>query len=122
VPDIPQAAVTAAAAAIEQELMSGRHYAMAEDSVEALARVALEAAVPVLAEAIKIPAGERMSIGALREALTTFTDLGGAWGSNLRESKEVLLRVHGHVFSLKRVAASFHEGRFVVMLDGETSA
>lgn len=49
-PDIPQAAVTAAAAAIERELLSGTHYAMSADSDEALARAALEAAAPILAE------------------------------------------------------------------------
>ena len=49
-PEIPQAAITAAAIAIERELMSGTDYAMAADSDEALARVALEAAAPVLAE------------------------------------------------------------------------
>lgn len=49
-PDIPQEAVTAAAAAIERELLSGTDYAMAADSDEALARVALEAAAPFLAE------------------------------------------------------------------------
>ena len=49
-PDIPKQAVTAAAIAIERELMSGTDYAMAADSDEALARVALEAAAPILAE------------------------------------------------------------------------
>lgn len=47
--DIPQAAVSAAAAAIERELMSGTDYATAPDSDEALARAALEAAAPFLA-------------------------------------------------------------------------
>jgi hypothetical protein len=60
-----------------------------------------------------------MSIGALREALTAFTDLNGAWGQNMHESKPVYLRVHGHVFRLTQVAASFHEGSFAIMLDGE---
>jgi hypothetical protein len=41
----------AAATAIERELLSGRDYSMAQDSDEALARVALEAAAPILAEA-----------------------------------------------------------------------
>lgn len=59
-----------------------------------------------------------LSIGALREALVSVMDLGGAWGQNLGESKEVLLRVHGLTFPLRQVAASFHEGRFVLMLDG----
>lgn len=42
----------AAAAAIERELLSGRDYSMAQDSDEALARVALEAAAPILAGAV----------------------------------------------------------------------
>jgi len=42
----------AAAIAIERELLSGKDYSMAQDSDEALARVALEAAAPILAEAI----------------------------------------------------------------------
>jgi hypothetical protein len=50
-PDIPPEAVQAAAAAIERELMSGKDYSMAQDSDEALARVALEAAAPLLADA-----------------------------------------------------------------------
>lgn len=50
-PDIPPAAILAAAAAIERELMSGTDYSMAADSDEALARVALEAAAPILAAA-----------------------------------------------------------------------
>jgi len=94
-----------------------------ERSAAGLARAAVEAALAALADApAPIPPGERMSIAFLRESLVTFTDLNGAWGSNLHESREVLLRVHGHVFTLKQVAASFYEGRFVVMLDGETRA
>jgi len=49
--DIPQAAITAAASAIERELMGGTSYGFAMASDEALARVALEAAAPILAEA-----------------------------------------------------------------------
>lgn len=60
-----------------------------------------------------------MDIGELREALLTFTDLKGAWGASMHESKEVLLRADGRVFRLARVAASFYEGSFVIMLDGE---
>lgn len=51
-PEIPPAAIMAAAAAIERELLSGRDYSMAQDSDEVLARVALEAAAPILAEAV----------------------------------------------------------------------
>lgn len=49
---VPDEAVMAAATAIERELLSGRDYSMAQDSDEALARVALEAAAPILADQI----------------------------------------------------------------------
>lgn len=45
-------ALTAAGAAIERELLSGADYSMSQDSDEALARVALLAAAPALAEAV----------------------------------------------------------------------
>lgn len=44
--------LTAAGAAIERELLSGKDYSMSQDSDEALARVALLAAAPMLAEAV----------------------------------------------------------------------
>lgn len=47
-PDLPKAALRAAAAAIEHELSSDHEYTTAIDSDEALARAALEAAVPFL--------------------------------------------------------------------------
>ncbi len=75
-PDYPPEAVRAAAAAIERELLSGRHFAMAEDSDEALARAALDAAAPILADAVakKILAhmegrGPRKPEGALEPVL-----------------------------------------------------
>jgi hypothetical protein len=49
-PDVPQEAVDAAAIAIELELTSETFYYEAADSDEKLARVALEAAAPILAE------------------------------------------------------------------------
>lgn len=51
-PDVPAGAITAAASAIERELMGGTSYGFAMASDEALARVALEAAAPILAEAV----------------------------------------------------------------------
>lgn len=48
--DFPEEAVAAATAAIDRELLSGKVYETAEDSNEALARAALEAAFPVLRE------------------------------------------------------------------------
>jgi hypothetical protein len=54
-PDLPAAAIQAAAAAIERELMSGTDYSTAADSDEALARAALTAAAPLLAENLLAP-------------------------------------------------------------------
>ena len=59
-PAIPSEAVMAAAIAIERELLSGKDYSMAQDSDEALARVALEAAAPILAEQWGVADSERM--------------------------------------------------------------
>lgn len=59
-----------------------------------------------------------MSIGALREAIIEATELGGAWGGNMHESKPVMLRVNGQTFPLTTVSASFLSGRFVLVLDG----
>lgn len=58
--------MTAAGAAIERELLSGKDYSMSQDSDEALARVAILAAAPMLAEAVA---------SALREAAITEWDL-----------------------------------------------
>lgn len=54
-----QPALLAAGAAIERELLSGTDYSMSQESDEALARVALLAAAPVLAPVVA---------AALREA------------------------------------------------------
>lgn len=61
-PDYPEAAVTAAAEAIERELMSGISYGTHVDSDEALARAALDAAAPILAEEI----ARRVKAGSAR--------------------------------------------------------
>ena len=44
--------IAAAAAAVERELMSGRDYSMAADSDEALARAAVQAAMPIIRPAV----------------------------------------------------------------------
>lgn len=62
------------------------------------------------------------SVGALKEAIVHFTELGGVLGANLSESKQVFLRVHGHEFRLSRVGVSVHEGVFVLILNGDTDA
>lgn len=65
---------------------------------------------------------ERLSVGALREALIDVMELGGAWGGNMHESKEVLLRTpDGSLLPLVSVSAAFVEGRFVLVLDGGQS-
>ena len=60
-PLVTPAAVLAAAAAIERELLSGKDYSMAQDSDEALARVALEAAAPILAGDLEAELAEARS-------------------------------------------------------------
>jgi hypothetical protein len=60
---------------------------------------------------------ECMSIGSLREALVSFAELGGAWGSNVHESKRVLLDVHGEVWESARVRVSFRYGRIVLLIE-----
>ncbi len=71
-------------------------------------------------EAFKAP--EVLTVGELKEHIVCFTDLGAVFGNNLGMDKKVMLRVHGHVFSLSRVAVTVHEGLFVLMLDGEPYA
>lgn len=51
-PEIPDAALRAAADAVERELMSPTRYDTHMDSDEALARTVLDAAAPILAEAV----------------------------------------------------------------------
>lgn len=85
-----------------------------------LTRLMLAAAQPHLcAETAAGPAPEGMTIGGLREGLTFFTDLGGLHGQNMHESRKVLIRVHGRMFTLGQVSASCYAGSFVIILNGE---
>jgi hypothetical protein len=59
-PDVPDSAVQAGAQAIERELAAVASLAEAAYPVEALAKVALEAAAPVLAEAWGVTERERL--------------------------------------------------------------
>ena len=59
-PDIPPAALAAASAAIERELMSGTDYGCHVDSEDALARAALDAAAPLLAASVAAAERERI--------------------------------------------------------------
>lgn len=58
-----------------------------------------------------------MNIGELREALITVMDLGGYFGENLHESKEVLLHVGDTYFHVANVGGEFNNGRctFVIL-------
>ena len=59
----------------------------------------------------------RITLGVLREALISVMDLGGAWGQNMHESKEVLIQApDGTYHQVAQVAASFVAGRFVLTI------
>jgi hypothetical protein len=79
-------------------------------------------ATPGQADATPPRAADRvpMTVGELKEHIVYFTDLGGVLGENLGMGKQVLLRVHGHVFNLSQVAVTVYEGLFALVLDGET--
>lgn len=62
-----------------------------------------------------------MTAGTLREGLVSAMDLGGAFGANLHESKEVLVRVGDvegkhHYLTVEHVAVAFVGGRFVFVV------
>lgn len=60
-----------------------------------------------------------LTVGELREAIIYACDLGGAYGQNLSETKEVLIRIENACHPLSQVSVTFHEGRFVLMLDSD---
>jgi hypothetical protein len=66
------------------------------------------------------PSGEGLCVGALREALIDAMDLGGAWGANLHESKDVVIQAGDQFWSLGQVAVSFRAGRSVLVLKAVT--
>ena len=113
--EIPQEAVTAAAIAIERELTSGTEYATAPDSDEALARVALEAAAPVLAEAVARKILAHMEARGPHDAGFAGASLRRAW----RRHFQIAARVASFAFSteddIKRLAAeAIARGDFAV--------
>jgi hypothetical protein len=67
------------------------------------------------------PPGEGLSTGALREALISAMDLGGAYGANLSGTKDVVIQVGEQFWSLGQVAVSFRAGRFVLLLKAHTT-
>lgn len=79
--NVPPEAITAAAIAIERELMSGTDYTMAADSDEALARAALAGAAPHIAAAER----ERVAIlrAAIQEVLDDDETGAGGWGPDI---------------------------------------
>lgn len=58
-----------------------------------------------------------MNIGELRERLIAVMDLEGAFGQNMHESKEVVLRVNGEVYPVEEVVVTMRNGSFVLGLD-----
>jgi hypothetical protein len=67
------------------------------------------------------PPGEGLSAGALREALISAMDLGGACGANLHESKDVVIQAGDQFWSLAQVAVSFRGGRLILLLKATTT-
>jgi hypothetical protein len=108
-PEIPDEAVMAAGVAIERELLSGKDYSMSQDSDEALARVALEAAAPILAEAVaqKILAHANRRPKALHGAL-------GAWHQHFGIAARVAAGAFSTEAELKRATAeAIAAGNFI---------
>jgi hypothetical protein len=116
-PDIPSAAIAAAATAIERELMSGKDYTMAADSDEALARAALDAAAPILAEAVAQKITAHMNAhgpGAGSPGLTLHATLQRAW----RRHFSIAARVAAEAFytredQLRLTAQAIERGDFI---------
>lgn len=57
------------------------------------------------------------SIGELREAIVEAMDLNGAFGVNLHESKDVLLRAGDVYRHLRQISVGFVNGRLVFILE-----
>lgn len=104
VTEIPPAAIMAAAIAIERELLSGKDYSMAQDSDEALARAALEAAAPLLVEAAT------QAITGLREQASDPRFDDDQWNSGYDAAMEDALRVLAAVWA-DESAHHYHDGR-----------
>jgi hypothetical protein len=60
---------------------------------------------------------DRLSVGELRERIVYATELGGAFGENLHESKDVLVQVGDEFWQLSFVKVAFRGGRFVLVLE-----
>lgn len=122
-PDYPTAALRAASEAIERELMSGTVYGGHVESEDALAKAALDAAAPVLAEAVaqrilafaderspmtgRVPSTSRRTFAtAARVAAGTFTT-----EAELRQQvAEALVQAHAAAEGAQRAALDEAEG------------
>jgi hypothetical protein len=107
-PDVPEAAIQAAAIAIERELMSGKDYPMAQDSDEALARAALEAAAPLLADACATAILGHMEAHGPAPAspgVTRHETMRRAWRRNLRIAAQVASVAFSTEDDKKRIVA-----------------
>jgi len=123
VPDIPQAAITAAAAAIGRKMHPGDVFTMTAGSDEALARIALEAAVPALAEHV----AARITAHADRQFPKTDPakapgrpDLWRTWHRHFRIAAQVAALAFTTEDELKRTAAeALATGNYVACPDQE---
>jgi hypothetical protein len=66
------------------------------------------------------PPGEGLSTGALRESLIYAMDRSGAFGANLSDTKDVVIRAGEQYWSLATVSVGVRAGRFVLTLDATT--
>jgi hypothetical protein len=105
VTEISEEAVAAATIAIGRDLLSGNVYETAEDSNEALARAALEAAAPIMAEAV----AQKILAHMEAHGPQAGTPLGGTLRRAWRRHFGIAARVAAFAFSTeedeKRAAA-----------------
>lgn len=84
-----------------------------------LEKIAHVLSVPVarlfepVAEAVPAPP---VSLGQLREAIVAVMDLGGSFGANMHEDKDVLIWDGALFRRLSDVQPTFHNGRFAFLL------
>lgn len=57
------------------------------------------------------------SIGEVKEKIIEATELDGAFGQNMHESKEVVIRTPEGIYSIDEVLVTAIAGKFVMMLD-----
>lgn len=109
-PDYPDAIVRAVADAIERELMSGTDYGTHMDSDEALACAALDAAAPLLADAVA---------RKIQEHADRTEPLSGRVPSARRRAFQVAVQVAAGAFTTK---AESHRQTAAALLAGDYMA